>query len=302
MAESLSWNLYRSFVAVIREGSLSAAARSLGTTQPTVGRHIAALEAALGQTLFIRGQDGLLPTDTARALEGQAAEMASIAASLERTAANRGGEIGGVVRVTASEIVGVEVLPAIVAPLRAAHPRLQLELVLSNRPQDLLHREADIAIRMFRPEQTQLIARRVGQVEIGLFATPDYLARTGTPARPADLEHHSLVGFDVPGEFLRQVMRGAPPAFQRERFAFACDYDLAQLALIRAGAGIGGCQVALAHREPVLRRVLPDAFAMPMEIWLTMHEDLRRNPPCRAVFDALVDGLAAYAEDTAGPS
>jgi DNA-binding transcriptional LysR family regulator len=299
MADSLSWNLYRSFLAVLREGSLSAAARSLGATQPTVGRHIATLEKSLAQTLFVRTQTGLLPTDMARALEGQAAEMASIAASLERVATSHGGDIGGVVRVTASEIVGVEMLPAIVAPLRGAYPKLQLELVLTNRPQDLLNREADIAIRMFRPEQAQLIARRVGRVEVGLHATPGYLARNGTPVDASDLEHHSLIGFDVPTEFLRQAMRAAPPGFERQRFAFATDYDLAQLALIRAGAGIGGCQVALARREPQLVRVLPDAFSLPMEIWITMHEDLRRNPPCRAVFDALVDGLAAYTDDTA---
>lgn len=296
MAKQISWELYRSFLAVMRQGSLSAAARFLGATQPTIGRHIGALEEALGQTLFMRTREGLLPTDTARALLKQASEMASIAASLERTATHQNGNIGGTIRVTASEVIGVEVLPSILGPLRIDNPELQLEMVLSNQPQDLLHREADIAIRMYRPEQVQLIARRVGQVELGLYGTPHYLALHGLPTQPTDLANHAVVGFDEPTQFIRQAIKKAPPEYRRNHFAFATDNDLAQLALIRASAGLGVCQVPLAQREPPLVRVLPKYFSLVIEIWITMHEDLRSNPSCRALFELLGKGLKEYTD------
>ncbi len=294
MAKDIGWELYRSFLGVLQEGSLSAAARALGVTQPTVGRHIEALEKSLKLTLFIRSQGGLLPTEAAEALRVHAEEMASTAAALQRAAANRGEGVRGVVRVTASEVVGVEVLPAIFADLRSAYPDVRLELVLSNRPQDLLHREADIAVRMFRPRQTQLVARRIGVIEAGLHAREDYIERCGSPRTPKELEGHTLIGFDQQTDFIRQAAKALPFEFDRERFSLSADSDLAQLALIRAGAGIGVCQVPLAKRNRKLVRVLPEHFSLPMDTWVTMHEDLRNSPPCRAVFDALAAGLQRY--------
>ena len=153
MADDAGWELYRSFLGVVREGSLSGAARALGSTQPTVGRHIAALEASLGFTLFTRSQAGLLPTEAALELRAYAEVMDSNAAALKRAAEGHGQGVAGTVRVSASEVVGVETLPPIVARLRQQHPQLKLELVLTNRVQDLLRREADIAIRMAEPKQ-----------------------------------------------------------------------------------------------------------------------------------------------------
>lgn len=290
----IGWELYRTFLGVLEHGSLSAAARNLGITQPTVGRHIEALEKAFGLTLFIRSQTGLVPTDAAKSLQEYARQMASTAATLARVAAGQGEGIRGVVRITASEIVGVEVLPAIFQELRAAHPDLQIELVLSNLPQDLLQREADIAVRMFRPRQGQLIASKVGEVCVGLYATQDYLERQGTPSNLADLASHSLVGFDAPSDFIRQLLKTLPPQFQREHYALRSDSDLAQLAMIRAGCGIGACQAPLARKQPALRRVLANSFAFNLDFWITMHQDLRNSPPFRATFDALRDGLRNY--------
>ncbi|TGP40083.1 LysR family transcriptional regulator, partial [bacterium M00.F.Ca.ET.228.01.1.1] len=174
MENDIGWELYRTFLAVLREGSLSGAARALGITQPTVGRHVEALERALAVGLFTRSQNGLQPTDVALALQSHAEAMHSTAASLKRAASGHAGDDGagvqGVVRVSASEVVGVEVLPPVIAALRERHPRLIVELVLSNRVQDLLRREVDIAVRMVRPRQTQLVARRVGVIEVGLHA------------------------------------------------------------------------------------------------------------------------------------
>ena len=158
MTSNIGWELYRSFLGVLREGSLSGAARALGITQPTAGRHVAALEKALGVVLFTRSQLGLMPTEVALALQTHAEAMESTATSLERAATSQGEGVRGVVRISASEVVGVEVLPPIVARLREAHPALKVELVLTNRVQDLLRREADIAVRMVRPRQEQLVA------------------------------------------------------------------------------------------------------------------------------------------------
>lgn len=293
MESTIDWVLYRSFLGVLREGSLSGAARVLGTAQPTIGRHIAALEAALGLALFTRSQTGLLPTEAALALRPHAQAMESTAAALERTAASYGDGVRGVVRVTASEVIGVEVLPPVVAALRARHPALKIELALSNDLQDLLRREADIAVRMTPPTQDQLVARRIGNIELGLHATADYLAQHGVPASLDDLAGHTLIGYDQVTPFVRAALKRWPQ-FAREHLALRTDSDVAQLPLIRAGAGIGICQVALARRTPELVRVLPDAFALQLDTWVTMHEDLRDSPRCRVTFDALVEALAAH--------
>ncbi|WP_296952830.1 LysR family transcriptional regulator [uncultured Massilia sp.] len=293
MSGHVEWELYRSLLGVLREGSLSGAARALGVAQPTVGRHVAALEAGLGLALFTRSPSGLLPTEAALALRAHAEAMESTAAALERAAASYGDGVRGVVRVSVSEVMGVEVMPAILARLRARHPALKVELVLTNRVQDLLRREADIAVRMTAPRQDQLVARRIGAVAIGLYASPAYLAAHGMPAGAADLARHALIGYDQPPPYVREAARTVP-AWRRAAFSLRTDSDVAQLALIRAGAGIGFCQSGLAARAPALVRVLPQAFALAFDTWVTMHEDLRDSPRCRAAFDALAEGLRAY--------
>ena len=291
MDSRIEWELYRTFLAVLAEGSLSAAARALDIAQPTVGRHIAALERALGMPLFTRSQIGLSPLESALSLRPLAEAMRSAAAALERAAASQGAGVRGVVRVTASEVIGVEVLPSILARLREAHRDLQIELVLSNRMQDLLQREADIAVRMVRPDQASLIARRVGRIEVGLHATRHYLERHGTPASAADLKGHTLIGFDQPSAFVRAAARSI--SLPREAFALRADSDLAQLALIRCGAGVGFCQVPIARREG-LERVLARRFSLALDTWIVMHEDLRNSARCRVTFEALVEGLRAH--------
>ncbi|MFZ3128755.1 MAG: LysR family transcriptional regulator [Rhodoferax sp.] len=289
----IGWELYRSYLGVLEEGSLSGAARAMGIAQPTVGRHIDALEKALGVALFTRSQTGLLPTDAARALQPFAQAMSSSAAALKRAAESHGSDIKGTVRITASEVMGVEVLPPILAQLQGAYPDLKVELVLTNRVQDLLQREADIAVRMTQPKQEQLIARRVGQVPLGLHAHQQYLQQRGTPQSLADLAQHALIGFDEETPFVRAARKGFP-LWQRDTFALRTDSDVAQLALIRAGCGIGVCQVALAARNPNLVHLLPGSVPLSLETWLTMHEDLRNIPRCRVTFDALLQGLQTY--------
>jgi DNA-binding transcriptional LysR family regulator len=293
MTKNIGWELYRSFLAVLTHGSLSAAARTLGITQPTVGRHIAELEASFKQTLFTRSRTGLMPTETALTLRGYAEAMHSNAAALERAMAGQGQTMGGTVRITASEVISVEVLPPALARLRQAYPHLTVELVASNRVQDLLQREADIAVRMTPPKQEQLIARHVGNVELGLYAQADYLQRQGTPAVPADLARHTLIGFDTETPFVRAASKRVS-GWTREGFSLRSDSDLAQLAMIRAGAGIGFCQAAVARRDAGLVRVLPEPYTFQLDAWVTMHEDLRNSPRCKVVFDALVQCLLVH--------
>ena len=293
MTSDIGWELYRSFLSVLIEGSLSGAARALGVAQPTVGRHVEALEKSLGLALFTRSQIGLMPTEAALSLRSYAETMQSTAAALERAAASQGTGVRGTVRVTASDVIGVEVLPPIIANLRDEHPDLVLELVLTDRMQDLLRREADIAVRMARPRQELLVARRVGQIELGLHAHRRYLSRYGTPNTMADLARHALIGFDQTTAFIRSAGKGLS-GWRREAFAMRTDNNLAQLALIRSGAGIGVCQAAIARRDDSIIRLFPRHFSLQMETWITMHEDLRNSPRCRVAFDALVKGLQQY--------
>lgn len=291
------WSLYRSLLAVMESGSLSAAARRLGATQPTVGRHIAALEDALGAALFTRSPGGLAPTEAALALKPHAEAMAAAAEALIRTASGEAASEGGVIRLTASEIVGAEVLPPLIAAFRERHPDIVIELVLSNRQEDLLRREADIAVRMARPTQAALVARRIGQVRVFFYAHHSYLAAHGTPTRFSDLEQHALIGFDRDAAVL-ESLRATGVDARRERFAVRTDSDLAQLALLRAGAGISACQPGIAG--PDLVRILSDEFHFDLEVWVAMHEDLRATRRMRLMFDFLAEGLSAYVART-GP-
>jgi len=288
-----NWEWYRTFLSVVETGSLSAAGRALGLTQPTVGRHIDSLEAALSLKLFIRSFDGYAPTDAARELQPYAATVAATTAALLRVASSQGDGVRGSVRIAASDVIGVEVLPPILAALRAAHPALVLELVLSNTVEDLLRRDADIAVRMVQPAQDALVARRVGVIDVGMFAQRRYLDAHGVPATVDELPGHALIGYDRETPAIRRWLTSFP-AFARARLALRCDSDLAQLAAIRAGFGIGWCQAGLAARDPGLVRVLPQTAALALPTWIVMHEDLRASPRCAATFAALVTGLTAY--------
>ena len=285
------WELYRSFLAVFREGSLSGAARELSLTQPTVGRHIDSLEQALGVALFTRSQAGLDATEGATALVPYAEAMASAAAALQRAASGEAAEDRGAVRITASEMIGTEVLPRILAAFREAHPRVAVELTISNRSEDLLRREADIAVRMVRPTQEALLARKVGTIHLGLHAHPRYLKAHGTPKTMAELQSHSLIGFDKVASIRRLDKLDFP--LTRELFSFRCDSDIGQYAALRAGFGIGLCQVPLGKRDKLVP-LLPGSFDFKMETWVAMHKDLKGTRRMALMFEHLVQQLQAY--------
>ncbi|WP_153771503.1 LysR family transcriptional regulator [Labrenzia sp. CE80] len=295
-----AWDLYRSFLAILREGSLSAAARSLKLTQPTISRHLDQLEASLGTgRLFTRAPQGLTPTDAALRLAPHAEAMESAAAALQRSAAGDPSAMTGVIRIAASDVIGAEVLPGFLGEIRARHPGLVFEISLSNQMTDLLRREADIAIRMTRPNQKALVARRCPDIRLGLFAHPEYLEHHGSPSTTDELENHAIIGFDrdpSAERLLKQFGFSLDPS----NFAYRIDNQIAQLSAIRQGCGIGFCQIELATRAPKLTRVLKDDVEIPLESWVTMHEDLKGDQRMRLVFDHLHAAMTSYARSDAG--
>jgi DNA-binding transcriptional LysR family regulator len=287
------WELYRTFAEVMRTRSLSAAANRLGLSQPTVSRHVQMLEGALGLALFSRSPRGLIPTSAAEDMLPHAEAMASAAAALLRAASGDADTPRGTVRLTASELVGCEVLPPMLAAFRAQHRAIDLELVLSNRNQDMLRREADIAVRMGRPTQQALLARRLGKIKIGLFAHRSYAEIHGLPETQEDLLRHCWIGFDSDDHSFRSV-GSASAHIRREMFGFRCDSDLGQLAALRAGAGIGGCQLNVARNDPNLVPVLANELMFELEIWLAMHENLKTTRRVLLLFDHLAEALLDY--------
>jgi DNA-binding transcriptional LysR family regulator len=289
------WHFFRTFLTVVREGSLSSAARALGTTQPTMGRQVAALEASLGVKLFTRSLDGLSPTEAGLRLIPSAEAMAAAVEAAQRSTSGEVGEEHGTVRITVSEMVGSEVLPSILAAIHAVHPRISVELALSNRNEDLLRGDADIAVRMVRPTQGALVAKRIGRIDVGLYGHRRYLKRHAMPRRLVDLREHALIGYDRDQAYVRLLERMGVPT-TRDMYAFRSDSELAQLAALRAGFGIGASQLGIARRDKNLVPVLQSEFIYPMEAWLAMHRDLRSSRRIRTLFDQLAIRLSAYAK------
>lgn len=288
------WSLLQSFLAVAETGSLSAAARALGASQPTLGRHIRALEGQLGVTLFHRTASGLEPSESALPLIEAARGMAEQAARLARLAAGQGEGLAGTVRLTASRVVSQHLLPPILARLRLAEPSIQIELVPSDTSENLLYNAADIALRMYRPEQLDIVARHVTDLPLGLYAAREYLDRRGRPMTVKDLRHHDFVGYDRDERIIR-LMRAMGQDVERSDFPLRCDDQVVHWALVRAGCGIGGMQVRIAAGDPGVERVLPDLALPALPLWLAAPDALRRNPRIRRVWDFLAEALAGGA-------
>jgi DNA-binding transcriptional LysR family regulator len=289
------WDLFQSLHAVLEAGTLSAAARLRGLTQPTLGRHIETLEQRLGSPLFLRSPRGLQPTDLALELKPHLHDMSAAASAAVRDASGAANSLAGSIRISASEMVGVEILPPMLTSFREEHPGVVIELKLSNFNDDLSRREADIAVRMTPPSQSSLIAKKVGEVCLAFYAAPEYLARHGTPQMMEDFKGHTIIGFDSAAS-IRDVP-GLNMPVSRELFNFRSDSDLAQTAAIKAGFGIGVVQTGLARRYGLVR-VLPNFDFHTMGCWIVMHENLRGSRRMRQMFDHLVEGTTAYVRES----
>jgi DNA-binding transcriptional LysR family regulator len=287
---NIDWTLLRSFLAVVETGSLSAAASRIATTQPTLSRHVRELETALGVTLFTRSVRGLEPTEAALGLIDDARAMGAAAEALALKAQGRSQALTGTVRITASVVVANLLLPPILAALREAEPHIPVEIVASDVAQNLLRRDADIALRMFDPTQTALIARKLGETPLGLFGAKSYIARRGRPAALPDLLNHDVIGFDRSDLILKgYAFHGFPVT--REQFPIRCDDQMVCWHLLLAGAGLGFAQTLLAGRRPELEPIEIGMMIPPLPVWLVMHEEVRTNARIRRVADFLTAAL-----------
>ncbi len=296
---AFDWTLVKSFLAVLEAGSIMGAARKLGAQQPTLSRHIAELEAQLKVPLFERTGRGIVPTAAALAIAAAAREMEAGAATLARTLAGRDETATGTVRVTTSRVAASYLLPPVLAALGLAEPGIQVELVVSDEISNLLRREADIAVRLVRPEQDSLIAKKLADLPITACAHQDYLQRAGRPTQPSDLMHHRLIGFDRDESLIRGFAQFGLP-FTREHFALRTDDLLAYGRLVASGSGIGFLARYTLGYLPGVVPLLPTVKIPPLPCWLAVHREVHGSRLVRRVFDFLAEALpAALADDKA---
>lgn len=285
------WNHARAFLAAAEAGSFSAAARALSTSQPTIGRQVAALEAELGVTLFERLGTSLALTAAGTDLVEHVRAMREAAAQLSRVATGQSIALEGSVCVTASELIAAHLLPPILARIRAAHPGIELEIVASNAARDLRRREADIAVRNFKPTQADLVARKIADRVARPYATPGYLASIGRPKKLADLTRAEFFGFDRTERMIEHLARMGLPLTSKN-FPIVTDNHLVQWELAKQGVGICFVMDEVGDRERRVRRVVPDFPPLPVPIWLAAHRELATSQRIRVVFDLLAQGLA----------
>lgn len=289
-SDNFNWALVKSFLAVLDAGSLMGAARKTGQQQPTLSRHIAELEIQLGAPLFERTGRGVTPTALALAIADAARQMEAGAQGLTQQLVGSRRRTTGTVRISSSQVAASYLLPLLLAELQREQPGIQIELVASNQITNLLRREADIAVRMVRPAQGSLVARKLGEVHIVAAAHENYLAQAGTPRKPQDLLQHRLIGYDRDNTIEQGFNKMGLPV-TREHFAMRTDDQVAYGRLVAAGAGIGFvARYSLAH-WPGVRPVLPQLGIPPLPCWLVVHREIRGNAVVRQVYDHLANTI-----------
>lgn len=287
---TLDWSFVQAFLSVAETGSLSAAARTLNASQPTLGRQIKMIEERLGVALFVRHPRGLAVSDIGQTMLAPARAMRDAMNQIALSAAGQQETLKGTVRITVSEVMSQIHLPAILSHIRQKEPEFELELVPSDATENLLYREADIAIRMYRPTQLDLITQHLGDLEIGVFAAKSYWERRAQPTKIENFADHDFVGYDR-NEVIIQGMRQAGIDVDRHFFGTRCDDNAAYWELVRAGCGIGFSQVSVGERDPLVERLNLDVPIGALPVWLTAHEVMRSTPRIRRVWHMLHEGL-----------
>lgn len=290
------WNQARAFLATAEQGSLSAAARALGLTQPTLSRQVAALESSLGVTLFERVGRSLSLTEAGLDLLDHAAAMGAAAGRISLAASGQSQSVEGLVAITASDLLSAYHLPPILDELRALAPGIDIEVVASNEIRDLKRREADIAIRHVRPDQPDLIARQAQPMSAHFYAAPSYLERHGRPRTVADLADATFVGIGDVNAYLAAVRPAGLP-ITRANFRYASNSGIVAWEMVKQGLGLTIMPRELAALTPDVEQVLPDYPAMPVPVWLVTHRELRTSRRIRIVFDALAEAFARRSAD-----
>ena len=289
--DNLDWNQLKAFLETAETGSLSAAARKLGLTQPTLSRQVAAIEQRMGVTLFERVGKAMALTPTGLDLLEHARAMGAAAEALGLAASGRSQAAGGVVSVSATYGMAAHFVAPVVRQLREKEPGIAIEVIASDAISDLLRREADIAIRHVKPDQPDLIARLIREAEANFYASEDWVRVNGHPRRVEEATHLHFIGADRSGHFLAFLRQQGLP-LSAANFSCYADHSLAQWALVRHGMGIGAMADEIARDTPGIVRVLDDVPPVRFPIWLVTHRELRTSRSIRVVFDALAQGLA----------
>lgn len=285
------WNRARAFLVTAEEGSLSAAARALGLTQPTLGRQVDALEEELGVALFERVGRGLTLTESGLGLLEHVRAMGEAASRVSLTASGRSQSVEGLVTITASEVVAAFLLPPILARLRSRHPGLEIKIVASIAVRDLRRREADIAIRSGKPTDPALIATRLRDTPGRLYATPSYLRAIGSPRTMAELSRADFIGFSDDGDRFLDGLNAMGFALTRRNIPFHTGDHLVLWELVKQGLGIGVMIEEVGDAEPLVERVLPTMPPIPVPMWLVAHREVHTSRRVRLVFDLLAEAL-----------
>lgn len=290
-AITFDWNHARAFLVTVETGSLSAAARALGSTQPTLSRQVSAFETEIGVTLFERTQRSMRPTAAGRAIAVHVSRMADNALELALSAAGQSVSLSGTVTIAAADLTAAYHLPSALVRLREIAPQIRVGLTVSDAISDLKARDADIAIRHVRPTQQDLIARLLGEVPAGIYASPAYLSRQGPVRTLGDLRKMTWIGFSEPERVTHHLTN-----YGLELPASAIGYWTADgnavLELVRAGLGLSIIPADIAATGNDLVPVLPDLFHIRVPVWLVTHRELLTNPRIRLVFDVLAEQLA----------
>lgn len=287
---NFDWNRARAFLVTAEEGSLSAAARALGLAQPTLGRQVDALEQELGVVLFERVGRGLRLTPAGHALIDHVRAMGDAAARLSMSAYGQNESMAGPVVISASDVYAGLLLPPIIERIRAEEPSITLEIVAANDASDLLRREADIAIRNFRPKEPDLVARKVREANARLFGTPDYIESLGPLNRPADLARAGIIGLSD-AEMYVSALNALGLGLTEANITLRCDNFLVMWALVKRGLGLGMIDDRIGDGDPDVARALPGLAPLSFPVWLVAHREIHNSPRLRFVFDALADAL-----------
>ncbi|WP_282157315.1 LysR family transcriptional regulator [Shimia thalassica] len=289
-AVKFDWNKARAFLVTAEEGSLSAAARALGMAQPTLGRQVDGLEQELGVVLFERVGRGLTLTPSGLELLDHVRDMGDAAGRVSLTALGQSQALEGTISISASETYATVLLPPLVAKLRQQEPGIHVEIVVANHASDLLRREADIAIRNFRPTEPDLIAKKIGMVDAALYATPQYIEKIGAPTTPYALRNADFVNMDRTGGMLKGL-NSLGLGLTEANFPLLTESYLVMWELVKQGAAIGILDAHIGDAEPKVRRVLPDLEPLTFPIWLVAHREVTTSRRIRRVFDFLAEEL-----------
>jgi len=290
--DRLDWNQLRAFLETAETGSLSAAARKLGLTQPTLSRQVAAIEQRLGVTLFERVGKAVVLTSTGLDLLEHARTMGSAAEELALTATGRSQAVEGVVSISASDAVAAYLLPQVIHRIRQAAPRVIVEVVSSNALSDLRRREADIAIRHVSPAEPDLIARLLREATASFYASEAWVAAHGHPRTADEAVAHDFIGMDRAGRFLAYLRAHGLP-LTTANVPLYSENSVTAWEMVRSGLGIGAMMDDIARLTPRVVRVLDEVAPVRFPIWLVTHRELRTARRIRVVFDLLAEHLLA---------